>query len=241
LKVIGSCPGNRWSEPTNTQINFTRYPRLKWFKLCGETPPQFQDIFEGQATNLKRCIIGHKNDTQKVKFRGKATSTFFSRFAENLEAMIIYSGDFDRDIPTVFPKLHSLKVYARSITPNIIMKNCPQLVQLSLVHDRSGWPRKITEWLSIILPFYDLTVQNLQLITSPMSSLDGECDEILSREIISTVAFCENLKFLEISGGFAHISKQGCRVLGKGHPELEAVIMNSCESGVKVCIWPRDL
>jgi hypothetical protein len=164
--------------------------------------------------------------------------------------MIINSGEFDQPISTVFPKLYSLKVLGRSDYPKTIITNCPQLVQLSLVYHEAGANSHriivMTKMLTKILPFYDLTLQNLQLIQNEIKvffcNRRGWFKE-LSKEIIGALAFCENLKFLEISG-FLYISEQSSRILGRGHSELEAVMLNHVETRereVKVYIRPRDL
>jgi hypothetical protein len=158
--------------------------------------------------------------------------------------MVIHSGDFYQHISTVFPKLHSLKMTARTPISVTIIKNCPQLVQLSIVSREPGSESIINNWVIEILAFYESTLQNLQLIQNPIRSVDRSVSfEILGKETISALAFCENLKFLEISG-FVYISEQGSRVLGKGHPELEAVVQNStgiCRREREVCVRLRDL
>lgn len=244
LKIDCDWPDAWLDEPANTRLNFSQYPRLKWFKLCGNAPPQFLDTFKGQTTSLKRCIIGDHYDLlsgNQLQFPGVSAHIFFSHFAENLEAMIIHSGCFEAPISTDFPKLHSLKVTARTSTPDIIITDCPQLVQLSIISRETG---SINNWLTELAPLYHLTLQNLQLIQNPIFVRSHLIwFEELDNETVGALAFCENLKFLEISG-FLHMTEQGSRVLGKGHPELEAVMLNCtgmCKREREVCVRPRDL
>jgi hypothetical protein len=246
LKIDCTWPYIWRDEPAKTRLDFTQYPRLKWFKFCGDAYPRFLDIFEGQTTSLKRCIIGDHYDLRSgnlLHLRGESASILFSRFAENLEALIIHSGWFDQPISTVFPKLHSLKVTVQNPSPRIFITNCPKLVQLSMISHETGPGSIISDWVTKTLPFYDLTLQNLQLIQNPIFSKGHVSFEGLSNKTIGALALCENLQFLEISG-LLYIPERGSRVLGKGHPELEAVMLNCtgiCNRQWEVCVRPRDL
>jgi hypothetical protein len=163
--------------------------------------------------------------------------------------MIIHSGRFNQPISTIFSKLYSLKMFVKTRTsiPKMIITNCPQLVQLSLTNRASGSENIITKLLTKILPSYDLTLQNLQLVKDPIqfsSSNRLQWFKEFGKEAIGALAFYKNLKFLEISG-FLYVSEQDARVLDKGHPELEAVMLNYAKideykKKLKVYVRARD-
>jgi hypothetical protein len=77
------------------------------------------------------------------------------------------------------------------------------------------------------VPHYASTLHSLQLIKDPFEYCHTDSDrwlEKLSRAAVGELAFCENIKFLEISG-FIYIPEDGARVFAKGHTELEAVML----------------
>jgi hypothetical protein len=242
LKIECIWLNEAWFQPLSTRLDFAGYPKLKWLKLCGNAPEQYLDIFQGRTTSLKQCIIGDSFDPQKIynlRFFGSAASRFFSRFSEGLEALIIHSGWFNTAITAAFPNLQSLKIpsdvkaWIPAGSPGFVyIPRCPKLVQLSLTSrgifpDYSPARNVISQLLTDLLPLYASTLQKLQLVTDPFEdcSSDSEMVQELSKTAICELGLCKNLKFLQISG-YLYISEESARMLGKGQPKLEAVMLN---------------
>jgi hypothetical protein len=232
LKIESTWPASEWDLSTNTRLDLTEYPQLKWLKVCGEAPEQFLDIFEGRTTSIKRCIIGNARDAQNnyaLKFFEQSAFNFFSRFAMGLEALIIHSGKFDR-VTNVFPKLRSLKLPVEipySMVEQICISNCPQLVQLSLISRELHSPGQVNCSIADIVPLYASTLQSLQLVKEPYQYYQRESSkwlEELSTDTTYRLSLCKRLKFLEISG-FLYICKRNTKIFGKEHTELEAVML----------------
>jgi hypothetical protein len=232
LKIEGIWPAGEWDLPTNARLDLTQYPQLTWFKVCGNAPNQFLDIFNGRTTSIKRCIIGNARDVQQsyeLEFFEQRALNFFSCFATGLEALIIHSGKFD-PVTNVFPKLRSLKLpvdIPYAMVEGIRIRNCPQLVQLSLISRELPSPGQVSSLATSLVPLYASTLQSLQLVKDPYNYYQRESSRLLeelSTDAIHELALSKHIKFLEVSG-FLYVSKQNAETFGREHTELEAVML----------------
>lgn len=86
----------------------------------------------------------------------------------------------------------------------------------------------VSALLTRLVPLYASTLQSLQLIKDPFQYHYHDDSprwlEEVSHAAVGQLAFCENMKFLEITG-FLYLSEQSARVLGRGHTKLEAVML----------------
>jgi hypothetical protein len=232
LKIEGTWPASEWDLSTSVRLDFTQYPQLTWLKVCGIAPEQFLDIFEGRTTSIKRCIIGNARDAQscnELEFFGQRAFNFFSCFAMGLEALIIHSGKIE-PITNVFPKLRSLKLptdIVFDLVEQICIRNCPQLVQLSLISRELYSPDQVNSLVADLVPLYASTLQSLQLVKDPYQYYQRDSSkwlEELSTDTIYRLSLCKHIKFLEISG-FLYICERNAKKFGEEHTELEAVML----------------
>jgi hypothetical protein len=187
-------------------------------------------MFTGHTTSIKRCIIGDEHEPGVkcgLQLTTPATSTFFSRFSEGLEALTVNFGTIDY-ISSSFPSLRSLKlvstIYSRN-NPMILIDSCP-VTQLSLVCRGREDEHVLTGSIEMLVPLFTETLQSLQLVRDPIGNFETPQESIhtLRRVAIGELMFCENLKYLEISG-FLSVPAKFMRVFGKGHPELQGVMI----------------
>jgi hypothetical protein len=87
-----------------------------------------------------------------------------------------------------------------------------------------------------LLPRYESTLQNLQLVqdlAEPFRSRRRSPEE-LSKAAICALDFAKKIKLLQISG-VLYLSETSSLILGEGHTELEAVMLNYVEPA-----WNED-
>jgi hypothetical protein len=228
LKLESVWPREEWSRPVFARFNFGRYPKLTVLKLCGEAPPRYVHMFTGKTTSIKRCIIGdeHEPGVKLGLQLLEEVSTFFSRFAEGLEALTVNFGVFN-DISSSFPNLRSLKLVSTIYSPFdtiINIKSCP-VTQLSLVC-RGRTRDFLSKSIETFVPRFAATLQHLQLVRDPTRMFNAPPHTIrtLSWEATRELVSCQNLKYLEIYG-LLSVPWADMQTIGRAQPDLQGVMM----------------
>lgn len=243
LKLESVWPPGEWRRPVLTRFDFGRYPKLTVLKLCGEAGGYYMNMFTGNTTSIKRCIIGDERElgvNLGLQLTTSEASTFFSRFSGGLEALTLNFGAFGH-ISSSFPRLRSLKLVYTNYTranPMISINSCP-ITQLSLVSH--GNEHYLSGSIAILVPLFAATLQRVQLVQDPTKEFGNPLRVIPFMGPVATneLMLCKNLKYLEISGLL--VLDEYMRAFGRGNTNVQGVMMTfptSCNYHSRFVAYP---